>query len=449
MLGEAGRNGRLIAFAGQLARVALLLLMLALSMLLPCYGLNQAIVKEWHHQKELIYHPSGLAVKSEKSIWVANDVVEGSLGNLDPSTDPSTYTWWTFKDWGNLFDIDIGSDGKVWITSPQNKRIARFDPVSGTCEYVSLEAAPYKILYVSDDEVWFSATDASQIGRLTSKSVDMYPVCEGCEPYDLGKDSDGNIWFTEKAANEKGRRLGVLEVGKEPQVLHLALPKNAIGESIPYGLHIVHEKQLHYDNIWFTDTSKNTINLLTFYKEGLYQLREWMIPTSRSNPFSLYSSDGLIWFTEAPGGLLTIGKFDQSAAPSATTDIKSGAGGVKPSSEEAEFEKTEAKMSSDKVEPTLDETSVSASGGFTEWSLKRDGSNLVDINEGSIWFIDEGRNTIGRLDPAPAPPAPASPVGGYLSPVNKPVILVPYLALFAVVTAAAVAVAAPWKKRDS
>jgi hypothetical protein len=405
-------------------------------MLFPCYGLNQAIIKEWHHQKELIYHPSGIAVKSENSIWVANDVVEGSLGNLDPSTDPSTYTWWTFGDWGNLFDIDIGSDDRVWVTSPQNKRIARFDPASGILEYVSLGVAPYKILFVSDDEVWFSATDASQIGRLTSltsKSVDMYPVCEGCEPYDLGKDSDGNIWFTEKAANEKGRRLGVLEVGKEPQVLHLALPKNAIGESIPYGLHIVHEKQLHYDNIWFTDTSKNTINLLTFYKEGVYQLREWMIPTSRSNPFSLYSSDGLIWFTEAPGGLLTVGKFDQSAAPSATTDIKSGAGSVKPSSEEAKFEKTEAKMSSDKVEPTLDETSGSAGGGFIEWSLKRDGSNLVDINEGSIWFIDEGRNTIGRLDLAPDPGLAASPVGGYLSPMNTLVILAPWLAVIGLV----------------
>jgi streptogramin lyase len=162
-----------------------------------------------------------------------------------------------------------------------------------------------------------------------------------------------------------------------------------------------------------------------------------MIPTSKSNPFSLYSSDGLIWFTEAPGGLLTIGSFDQSAAPSATTDIKSGAGGVKPSSEEAKFEKTEAKRSSDEVEPTSDETSGSAGGGFIEWSLKRDGSNLAGIHEGSVWFIDKGRNTIGRLDlapdPGPAPGPAASPVGGYLSPMNTLVILAPWLAVIGLV----------------
>lgn len=44
---------------------------------------------------------------------------------------------------------------------------------------------------------------------------------------------------------------------------------------------------------------------------------------------------------------------------------------------------------------------------------------------------------------------PIAPVGGVVMPVNKPAVFAPYLALFGVIAAAAIVVAAPWKKRET
>jgi hypothetical protein len=66
-----------------------------------------------------------------------------------------------------------------------------------------------------------------------------------------------------------------------------------------------------------------------------------------------------------------------------------------------------------------------------------------DLTANSV-IVDQGGPGTQR-GPGPT----GGPVGGVLMPVNKLAILAPYMALFGVVTAVAVVVVAPWKKRKN
>jgi len=198
----------------------------------------------------------------------------------------------------NLFDITLGSDGRLWITATGRNEIFSL-AADGTATEYPLPVPkiyPGTISTGPDGNIWF--VTATAIGRLKpSGQTALFPATVG--PVLNGgitSGPDGNLWFCGGEADTIGR----MTPGGQLTVFHLPNAGSGPLEITRGG-----------GDLWFTEFLGNRIGRIS----TTGAITEYQLPQPDSHPVGIVEGpDGNMWFMEA-------GRIGRITAQGALTEL--------------------------------------------------------------------------------------------------------------------------------
>ena len=306
-----------------------------------------------------------LVMSGDGTVWFTERLTN-RIGRLSPDGAIVEYDIPTPD--GDALGIDLDRQGNIWFAERFGNRIGRMTPAGEITEYELPEpdSEPRTVFVDSRDRVWYTARTANEIGYFEPSREEFVRLeipTELARPTGIAETSDGAIYFVEMVGNKIGRVVG-------DQITEFPIPSKF---SAPFK--IVADES---DTLWFTQVFGNSIGKLD-PRTG--RITEYKIPTPDSRPAGLsVDRRGRIWFTEQLGN--KIGRFDPAVAQQA--ERRANKASDEPSSAEGEG----ARTGSFRVESfPLPEGAAGP------------GNDLVEDEDGWIWFNQIYANRIGALHP--------------------------------------------------
>jgi streptogramin lyase len=227
--------------------------------------------------------PHGITTGPDGALWFAE-----SAGKLGRITTAGAITEFTIPQGSGADQIAAGSDGALWITSPNLLRPSAIirGTTGGSFQSFPLPdpgALLHDVVAGPDGALWTTVFTADRIARITTAGVvTEYPV-PGDGPIEITPGPDGALWFTELYSP----RIGRITTGGV--VTELPLPAD-FGNAA-FGIAAGADGAL-----WFTAGSQDKIGRMT--PGGRFT--SFTLPTYRASPLAITSGPGnAVWFTEA------------------------------------------------------------------------------------------------------------------------------------------------------
>ncbi|MDX6254307.1 MAG: hypothetical protein QOJ11_641, partial [Frankiales bacterium] len=229
--------------------------------------------------------PSGIAIGSDRNIWVSCLNFLDSLIRIVPGDLTATKVG---PLWANGYapqTLTTGPDGNLWFATANY--IARFNPVTHAIHRFVLPGTTATranaMAFGPDGKLWFTEGSRNRIGRMTSAGVvtEFAIPTAHSQPFGIAVGPDENMYFTESAANQIG----------------LITPSGLIGElPTPTGGSNPSFITVGPDgNLWFSEPTANRIGSAT----PAGNMQEGSVPSAGSGVRGLASGpDGNLWFTE-------------------------------------------------------------------------------------------------------------------------------------------------------
>jgi streptogramin lyase len=249
-------------------------------------------------------------------------------GNVEYTT-PSAYA----------FSIAKGSDGALWFTETNARRIGRVTTSGSFTEYlIPFNDAPNAITAGPDGALWFTEPSVNKVGRITtSGTITEFSTGWDTAPKFITAGPDGALWFTEWQGT-----IGRITIDGAISQYPVAGATTGALMGITTGPD---------GALWFADYSDNKIGRIT----TTGAVSQFTIPTPNTYPYGIAAgSDGNVWFGETIGNNM---------------------GRIMP-------------------DGTITEYPVPHTYGTTPHP-----SILQQGPDGNVWFIEENNNTLARITP--------------------------------------------------
>ncbi len=332
-----------------------------------------------NHSMHTFHNRHGLR-RLRTALFAGLLVAVQSIANAGASTQITEYPAPTAR--AVPLQVAIDSQSNVWFGEFHAGKLVRF--VNG--QMVSFGIAPASgpmNMWCNpvDDSIWFSALGDYIVRMSSSGQATTYPIpSANSMPMGTAGDSQGNIWFAEMFTS----KIGV--VRPNGHIDEYTVPTAA---SQPTGLTVD-----QYDNVWFAESAVDKIGVMR--KSGVFN--EYDLPTG-SKPMGVNYSpmqmeQNVIWFTASSGN--QIGSITQNgvitlyAVPTASSTpqmvMEDMVGNV-----------WFSEMSANKI------GRLRANRTFSEYAIPTANSKpmglAIDMNNGSIWFVETLGNNLGHLVP--------------------------------------------------
>ena len=182
-----------------------------------------------------------------------------------------------------------GSDGNVWFTEQQNKKVAQITPAGAVTEFaLPSGATPGSLALGPDGNVWYTADTSSDlvVGRVTpAGTITEFAVAGTCCARGIVAGPDGAIWFTAGSGHA-----GKITTSGAVTLYPVGSPINAGGDIVVGS----------DGNLWFTK-----------FSDGIYRITPTGILTQFPYPLALgiaSGPDGNIWFSQGGANGGTVGR---------------------------------------------------------------------------------------------------------------------------------------------
>jgi streptogramin lyase len=336
------------------------------------------------------------------------------------------------KPYGEVYEINLGSDGQLYLSDYGSYEIWRVDPDTSHFTTYGLSGVADGVVDARPDSagnIWW--TDyANGFGKVDvlADTVTEWTLAEGLYLGGLAFDGDGKVWTTEWLGDE----LYSFDPASTEVCTH-TLPG---GTSSFYVLYLYDEDllwlgnwgedrivafdpstngiswwQLEVDstpnglavdgsgNYWWAD---NTLGVLGRLEPDLDQLTTYSLPLGTAPQMIAIDGDKL-WYSESNAG--TVGLLDPAVAAGSITTLSTGSDSASvvcsalgPGSTEDVAQKSSGVVSWD----SGTWTTVVDENGWTVYELPNDPSPYgIAISSGYVWVTDQGTQKLVRLGIAP------------------------------------------------
>ena len=222
-------------------------------------------------------------------------------------------------------DLVVDEGGLVWVLSPNNNALYRFNPVDHSLAYFTMptpNSHPKSIVTSSDGTLWFVQPNVNKVGSFDPRSEEFsefeIPIAF-FNPEGVVVDHRGTVWFTGLRVN----RLGAFypETGVFNEVI-IPTPRG-----LPNSIEVDSA-----GNLYFLEYMGNKVGV---FNPTEATFSEFVIPTFNSLPDSIAmdSGRGVLWFTETSTearklGMLSLKDVSMAATANAESSTDAGASAV-------------------------------------------------------------------------------------------------------------------------
>ena len=231
-------------------------------------------------------HPHDVAPARDGGVWYTAQA-SGALGHLDPKTGKTRHV--PLGAGSAPHGVIVGPDGAPWITDGGLNAIVRVDPKTAAVRVFRLPASSgYANLNTAafdrDGVLWFTG-QSGIYGRLRPRTgaLRVFNAPRGTGPYGITAARDGFVYYASLAGSYLGRidrKTGKAAVLEPPTRVQGA--RRAWADS--------------RGRVWVSEWNAGKVAM---YDPARRSWREWRLPGSTAQPYSVYVDDrDVVWLTD-------------------------------------------------------------------------------------------------------------------------------------------------------
>jgi streptogramin lyase len=327
---------------------------------------------------------------------------------------------------GNAYDLNLDSQGTLWISDSGAGEIRSFDPVTGAYTAYPVGGQPSDARSDGAGSVWWADYSNRQLRRLSTSStstnqVTTWQIPNSLTLYSTALDSSGAVWVSDRW----GPSIYKLDPDTNDLCTH-ALPNSGVSDhlyasgdqlwfgdatnarlvrlrgdtfdwwNLPAGSH---PRDLELDGkgqLWWTDPGNGYVGLLD---SDAAEITTFTPPTS-GEPQMLALFGGKVWYSQQDPGQVVV--LDPAVAISETTTVTTGTLSATPSCSGVQPDgpndvtpiSGQAGWTVQTQAPALDEA------GWTIYALPENSAPWGIGAAGRVWLVDQGRQMLLGLSPA-------------------------------------------------
>jgi streptogramin lyase len=323
---------------------------------------------------------------------------------------------------GTVYDLNLDSQGTLWISDWGAGEIRSFDPATGAYTAYAVGGSPSDARSDGAGAVWWADYFNNQLGRLSTSTDEAtaWQIPNSTTLYSTALDPSGAVWVSDRWASS----LYKLDPGTN-QLCTYALPDMGVADhlyadgnrlwfgdaqnarmvrlqgdtfdwwNLPAGSHPRAIRTAGNGQLWWTDPGQSYVGLLD---TGQATITTFAPPVS-GQPQMLAEFDGKLWYSQQDPGQVVV--LDPAVAVNETITATTGTLAVAPACGELQpldpvtvaTTSGEASWTGQCFATTLDE------GGWTVYEMPQDSAPWGIAATDSVWLVDQYRQVLAALTP--------------------------------------------------
>jgi sugar lactone lactonase YvrE len=323
---------------------------------------------------------------------------------------------------GNVYDLNLDSQGTLWISDSGAGEIRSFDPVTGAYTAYLVGGTPSDARSDGAGAVWWADYSNNQLGRLSTSTdqATAWKIPHSLTLYSTALDPSGAVWVSDRWAPSIYR----LDPSTN-QLCTYALPDQGVSDhlyisgqqlwfgdatnarlvrlqggtfdwwNLPAGSYPRAIRMAANGQLWWTDPGLSYVGLLD---TGQAKITTFTPPTS-GEPQMLALFGGKLWYSQQePGQVVAL---DPTVAVSETMAVTTGTIAATPACGEllpldpstVATSTGQATWTGQDYPTTLDE------GGWTIYAMPENSAPWGIAATDRVWLVDQGRQVLASLSP--------------------------------------------------